>query len=106
MFQILIALAFASIISLISLAYQNFYQYDQYRIIIGFGFIEEKTSWDCAILTWVWLKLIADLWPPSIQAMMGMERAIAVFRPGYYRKVFAQSLIAFIKAQGTSLPSK
>uniref|UniRef100_A0AC34GP89 G-protein coupled receptors family 1 profile domain-containing protein n=1 Tax=Panagrolaimus sp. ES5 TaxID=591445 RepID=A0AC34GP89_9BILA len=90
--KILIALALASIISLISMAYQNYYQFDQYRTIITFGFIPQKTSWDCAILTWVWLKLIADLWPPSIQAMMGIERAIAVYRPAYYRKIFAQRI--------------
>ncbi|VDM67841.1 unnamed protein product, partial [Strongylus vulgaris] len=48
--------------------------------------IPVRTAWECALEPWLFFKGCGDLWPPTVQLAMGVDRCAAVFNPIVYNK--------------------
>ncbi|WKX93692.1 hypothetical protein Q1695_011171 [Nippostrongylus brasiliensis] len=45
-----------------------------------------RTQWECAVEPWIIFRGYGDLWPPTVQSLMGVERCVAVFDPIRYNR--------------------
>ncbi|GMR36236.1 hypothetical protein PMAYCL1PPCAC_06431, partial [Pristionchus mayeri] len=83
--KILIALACADFINCIAIMTMGINRVSLYSKALETLTIPIRDSWDCAVEAWLWLRGIGDLWPPIIQVIMGLERAVAVYKPVYFK---------------------
>ncbi|CAD6192526.1 unnamed protein product [Caenorhabditis auriculariae] len=84
--RILITLCVADTFNTLSIYFMGQNRVDLYSSVITFRQIPIRTSWDCALEPWLFLRTIGDIWPPTIQMVIGIERAAAVFVPVWFHK--------------------
>ncbi|VDM79423.1 unnamed protein product [Strongylus vulgaris] len=57
--------------------------------------LPQETSLSCATKAFVWLRIIGNVWPPTIQVMMGIDRLIVTMAPLFHFKYLRKRCITF-----------
>ncbi|ETN79953.1 hypothetical protein RB195_019881 [Necator americanus] len=84
--EVLIALCAADGVNCFSISLMGLNRVLLYTKIIETLTIPIRTSWECAVEPWLITRGFGDLWPPTVQIAMAIDRCLAVFNPISYRK--------------------
>ncbi|WKX99116.1 hypothetical protein Q1695_014192 [Nippostrongylus brasiliensis] len=84
--KLLICLAFGDLCNCLSLALMGFDRYTLYIRSLPIQMVPLVTSLSCASIPYIWLRIIGNVWPPSVLMIMGIERVIACMTPIWYVK--------------------
>ncbi|VDO86041.1 unnamed protein product [Heligmosomoides polygyrus] len=82
--KLLICLAVGDLINCIALSLMGFDRYILYIYSIPTKLVPLVTSLSCASKPYMWFRIIGNLWPPSVQMVMGLERVTACVAPVIY----------------------
>ncbi|RCN39311.1 hypothetical protein ANCCAN_14749 [Ancylostoma caninum] len=84
--KLLICLAIGDLVNCVALSFMGLDRYLLYMRCLPIRMIPLETSLSCASKPYMWLRIIGNLWPPTVQVVMGMERVIASMMPIVYIK--------------------
>ncbi|EYC01450.1 hypothetical protein Y032_0107g3809 [Ancylostoma ceylanicum] len=84
--EILIVLCLADGMNCFSICLMGLNRVLLYTEVIDTLTIPIRTSWECALEPWLLFRGYGDLWPPTVQLAMGVDRCLAVFNPISYNK--------------------
>ncbi|CAI5440551.1 unnamed protein product [Caenorhabditis angaria] len=107
--KILMILGLADTFNTLAILFMGKNRVELYTDIIENRVIYVKTAWECAIEPWLILRGIGDIWPPVVQMIIGIQRALAVFTPIWFHKhgrnrstfLFFSTLLILFPAQIT-----
>ncbi|KAL6735925.1 hypothetical protein Aduo_006324 [Ancylostoma duodenale] len=94
--EILIVLCLADGINCFSIFLMGLNRVLLYTGVMDTLMIPIRTSWECALEPWLLFRGYGDLWPPTVQLAMGVDRCMAVFNPiSYNKRAFKKKGIFF-----------
>ncbi|CAP24169.2 Protein CBG02329 [Caenorhabditis briggsae] len=84
--RILMILGLADTFNTLAILFMGKNRVELYTEVIQTHHFPTRTAWQCAIEPWLILRGIGDIWPPVVQMVIGIQRALAVFTPIWFHK--------------------
>uniref|UniRef100_A0A1I7ULN2 G_PROTEIN_RECEP_F1_2 domain-containing protein n=2 Tax=Caenorhabditis tropicalis TaxID=1561998 RepID=A0A1I7ULN2_9PELO len=84
--RILMILGLADTFNTLAILFMGKNRVELYTEVIQTHNLPTRTAWQCAIEPWLILRGIGDIWPPVVQMVIGIQRALAVFAPIWFHK--------------------
>ncbi|CAI2337579.1 unnamed protein product [Caenorhabditis sp. 36 PRJEB53466] len=84
--RILMILGLADTFNTLAILFMGKNRVELYTEIIQTHHLPIRTAWQCALEPWLILRGIGDIWPPVVQMVIGIQRALAVFAPIWFHK--------------------
>ncbi|KAK6740012.1 hypothetical protein RB195_008467 [Necator americanus] len=91
--RLLICLAIGDMINCLALCYLGYNRHRLYMESIKTYMVPMETSRTCAKKAYMWLRLIGNVWPPTVQLLMGAERTLACWAPVFHLTYIRKRLV-------------
>ncbi|EYC20820.1 hypothetical protein Y032_0021g443 [Ancylostoma ceylanicum] len=82
--KLITCLAVGDMINCLALCVMGYARYELYTQGMKTGMVPLETSQTCAGKPYMWLRLIGNVWPPTVQLVMGIERTLACWTPVFF----------------------
>ncbi|KAK5968987.1 hypothetical protein GCK32_020124 [Trichostrongylus colubriformis] len=82
--KLLVSLALGDMINCLALCMLGYFRYNLYSVSLKSYMVPVETPRTCAARTHMWLRLVGNVWPPTVTLLMGVERTLACWAPVFY----------------------
>ncbi|KAK5985040.1 hypothetical protein GCK32_010467, partial [Trichostrongylus colubriformis] len=82
--KLLVSLSLGGMINCIALCIMGNFRYHLYLEALKSYMVPVETPRTCAMRMQMWLRLVGNVWPPTVTLLMGVERILACWAPVFY----------------------